>query len=231
MTDASEPAFDWAETDHLDAARARLLAAALPDVAFDGWSERTLANAIATSGVDAGLARLAFPRGALDMALYFHDDADRRMVEALATAPLEQMRMRERVTFAVRKRLELVAQDREAVRRGVSLFALPIHAAEGARAVWRTADMIWTTLGDASQDANWYSKRAILAGVVSSTLLYWLGDTSEGFQKTWDFLDRRIAGVMRFEKVKAQINDNPLGRLLMAGPNALSKMVRPPRRA
>jgi len=66
---------------------------------------------------------------------------------------------------------------------------------------------------------------------VSSTLLYWLGDTSEGFQKTWDFLDRRIAGVMRFEKVKAQINDNPLGRLLMAGPNALSKMVRPPRRA
>ena len=235
MTDAAEPqidpAFDWAETDHIDAARARLLAAALPDVAFDGWSERTLASAIATSGVDAGLARLAFPRGALDLALYFHDDADRRMVEALATAPLEQMRMRERVTFAVRKRLELVADDREAVRRGVALFALPIHAAEGARAVWRTADMIWTTLGDASQDANWYSKRAILAGVVSSTLLYWLGDTSEGFQKTWDFLDRRIAGVMRFEKVKAQINGNPLGRLLMAGPNALSKMVRPPRRA
>ncbi len=236
MTDAAQPDApqsqdDWMGADPLDDARARLLAAALPDVPFDGWSERTLANAIVASGVDAGLARQAFPRGALDMALYFHDDADRRLIAALSAAPLDQMRMREKVSFAVRKRLELVAADREAVRRGVTLFALPIHAAEGARAIWRTADAIWTTLGDASQDANWYSKRAILAGVVSATVLYWLGDTSEGFQKTWDFLDRRIEGVMRFEKLKAQVNDSPLGRLVMAGPNALSKMVRPPRRA
>lgn len=219
------------ETDHIAEARSRLLSAALPNVPFDGWSERTLAQAVAQSGVDAGLARLAFPRGAIDLAVFFHDDGDARLRQALATAPLQQMRMRERVAFAVRKRLEIAARDREAVRRGATLFALPIHAGDGARCVWRTADTIWTALGDESQDANWYSKRAILSGVYSATTLYWLGDQSEGFQATWDFLDRRIEGVMRFEKFKAQANANPLGRLIMAGPNALAKLVKAPRRA
>jgi ubiquinone biosynthesis protein COQ9 len=221
------------DTDTIDAvaeAKARILAAALPNVPFDGWSERALADAVAQSGVEPGLARVAFPRGAIDLALFFHEDGDARMVQALAAAPLTQMRMREKVAFAVRTRLEIAGQHREAVRRGVTLFALPIHTAEGARALWRTADTIWTALGDASEDGNWYSKRAILAGVYSATVLYWLGDESEGRRATWAFLDRRIEGVMRFEKIKAQINATALGRLLMTGSNALSKMMRPPRR-
>ncbi|MFN3612993.1 MAG: COQ9 family protein [Rubrimonas sp.] len=219
------------EHDHIAQARALILTAALPNVPFDGWSEKTLTDAVAAAGVDPGLAKLAFPRGPVDLALFFHDDGDARLAQALAAAPLDQMRVREKVAFAVRKRLEIVAAHREAVRRGVTLFALPIHAADGARAIWRTADTIWTALGDQSQDGNWYSKRAILSGVYSATVLYWLGDDSEGSQATWAFLDRRIEGVMRFEKFKAQLNGSALGRLAMAGPNALSRMMRAPRQA
>lgn len=221
---------DWTETDHIADARARILAEALPNVPFDGWSEQTLRAAVVASGVDAGLSRLAFPRGPIDLALYFHYSGDAKLAEELARAPLESMRMRERVAFAVRRRLELVAGEREAVRRGATLFALPIHAADGARAIWHTADVIWTALGDASEDANWYSKRAILSAVYSATVLYWLGDHSEGSANTWEFLDRRIEGVMRFEKLKASVASNPLGRALMIGPNALSKLLRAPRR-
>lgn len=219
------------EADHLDETRARVLEAALPDVAFDGWSERTLRTAVEASGVDPGLARIAFPRGAVDLALFFHYDADRRLAATLAAAPLPEMRVRERVAFAVRKRLELVARDREAVRRGATLFALPMYAPDGARAIWHTADVIWTALGDLSDDANWYTKRAILSGVYGSTVLFWLGDTSEGFSATWAFLDRRIEGVMTFERLKARINGNPIGRLAMVGPNLAARLVRPPRRA
>jgi ubiquinone biosynthesis protein COQ9 len=222
---------DRSEDDHIAETRARVLEAALPNVAFDGWTERTLRAAIEESGVDAGLARLAFPRGALDLAIFFHDRGDALLREELGRAALGDMRIREKIAFAVRRRLELVARDREAVRRGATLFALPPYAPEGARAVWRTADTIWSALGDTSDDSNWYTKRAILAGVYSSTALFWLGDSSDGFRDTWAFLDRRIEGVMQFEKFKAAVNGNPLGRLLMTGPNMLSKMVRPPRRA
>ena len=42
------------------------------------------------------------------------------------------------------------------MRRGTTLFALPTHTADGAKAIWGTADKIWNTLGDTSDDVNWY---------------------------------------------------------------------------
>ena len=222
---------EGAAASGLDGTRDAILDAALPDIAFDGWSERVLREATERAGVDPALARSAFPRGAVDLALHFHDRYDRRLAEELAGAEMGDMRMRDRIAFAVRRRLELVAAHREAVRRGATLFALPMYAGDGARAVWRTADTIWTALGDASQDANWYSKRAILTGVYSSTVLFWLGDESDRFENTWAFLDRRIDGVMQIEKMRAAIESNPVGRLLMTGPNLAAKLIRPPRRA
>jgi ubiquinone biosynthesis protein COQ9 len=119
--------------------------------------------------------------------------------------------------------------DREAVRRAGTLFALPMHAADGARALWGTADAIWRALGDTSADLNWYTKRATLSGVYAATVLYWLGDDSPGHQATWEFLDRRIEDVMQVEKLKAAVMDNPLARSLMAGPMKLAERIRPPR--
>ena len=107
------------------------------------------------------------------------------------------------------RRLELVAGDREAVRRGVALFALPHHAADGARAIWHTADTIWTALGDDSRDFNWYSKRTTLSAVYSSALLYWLGDETPGASATREFVGRRIDNVMQIEEVKARIREQP----------------------
>jgi ubiquinone biosynthesis protein COQ9 len=94
--------------------------------------------------------------------------------------------------------------------------------------LWETADAIWTALGDASDDLNWYSKRAILSGVYSSTVLYWLGDQSAGHAATWAFLDRRIEEVMRFETLKRRVRENRVLGPLMAGPDWLAKQVRAP---
>ncbi len=133
----------------------------------------------------------------------------------------------ERIAAAVRFRLEAVP-DKELVRRGMTLFSLPTHAADGAKALWQTCDLIWDTLGDSSEDVNWYTKRATLSGVYSSTLLFWLGDDSPDHQKTWEFLDRRIDNVMQFEKIKAQVNDNPLFKPFLAVPNWLAGQVKAP---
>ncbi len=216
------------EDDHISATRDRLIETALPHVVFDGWSSATLGAAITESGVDAGLARLAFPRGGIDMALAFHRRADRTLADELAAADLEDMSVRDRIAHSVRRRIELVAEHRDAVRRGATLLALPFHAAEGARAIWETADIIWTACGDTATDFNWYTKRMILGSVYSATVLYWLGDASPNFANTWAFLDRRIEDIMRFEKTKAQLNENPLVRAAMWGPMQVLNMVRAP---
>ena len=210
-----------------EAAADRVLDAALMHVAFDGWTDATFRAAIADSGVDTSLAKALFPRGGLDLAIAYHRRGDNLMREALAKTDLSSMRFRDRVAHAVRLRIEAV-EDREAVRRGTTLFALPLNAAEGARLIWGTADAIWDALGDTSRDLNWYTKRATLSGVYSSTVLYWLGDDSLGNQATWDFLDRRIEDVMRFEKVKAQLRENPLSKAILSGPLKFMENIRRP---
>ena len=212
----------------MEAARTRLLDAALPHVAFDGWSETAFKAALADSGTAPGLARALFPRGGVDLALAYHRRGDDQMRMALAATDLAALRFRDRIASAVRLRLDHA--DREILRRGAALFALPRHASDGAAAIWGTADAIWTALGDPSRDLNWYTKRASLSAVYAATLLYWLGDDSPGQQATWDFLDRRIENVMRFEGIKARFRENPLGKALLAGPLKILERVRAPQR-
>lgn len=205
-----------------------LLDAALMHVPFDGWSETAFKAAIQDVDISPALARGLFPRGAIDLAAAYHRRGDGAMIAALTARDLSEMRFRDRVALAVRLRIELV-EDKEAVRRGVTLFALPMHAAEGAKLIWGTADHIWTALGDTSRDINWYTKRATLSGVYSSTVLYWLGDDSLDNQATWAFLDRRIDDVMQIEKVKAQVRKAPgLGRLIKGAESILHR-VKPPK--
>jgi len=205
----------------------QLLQAALVHVPFDGWTPATFDAALADSGIESAVATALCPRGAVDLAVYYHQKADAAMVAQLAAADLDGMKFRDRVAAGVRYRLEAVS-DKEAVRRGTTLFALPSYAADGAKLIWGTADAIWTALGDTSEDVSWYTKRATLSGVYSATVLYWLGDTSEGHAQTWAFLDRRIENVMQFEKLKAQVNDNPVLSKLLAGPNWLMGHVKAP---
>jgi ubiquinone biosynthesis protein COQ9 len=210
-----------------DMMKDRVLDAALAHVPFDGWSDRTLHAALGDAGVAPGLGRALFPRGGVDLALTYHARGDAGMLARLAATDLGALRFRDRIAAAVRARLD--EADPELVRRGTTLFALPMHAADGARAIWTTADRIWTALGDTSQDLNWYTKRATLSAVYASTVLYWLGDTSPGHQDSWAFLDRRIDGVMQFEKLKSGLRDNPLGKMVMNGPGRVLDRIRAPR--
>ena len=207
-----------------------LLDAALMHVPFDGWSDAALAAALEDTGLDTTTAKAVFPRGAVDMALAYHARGDAQMLAALQAADLGDMRFRDRVAYAVRLRLEVV-EDKELVRRGMTLFALPPYAADGARALWQTADHIWQALGDTSQDVNWYTKRATLSAVYSATVLYWLGDTSEGDAATWAFLDRRIDNVMQIETLKAKARTNPAVSRLLQGPLGLLGRIRAPGQA
>src|SRR5438034_3090427 len=89
-----------------DSERDRLIAAILPDVAFDGWSRHALRLAARRAGVPAGEALALFPRGAADLVAEFSRWADRRMVERLGD---DGGRLSERVALALKLRFEVLA--------------------------------------------------------------------------------------------------------------------------
>jgi ubiquinone biosynthesis protein COQ9 len=190
---------------HADDVRAKILAEALPHVAFDGWSDKTLREAAERVEASDADLKAAFPRGPIDAIVAFSGDADARAAEAIKAADLKSMKVRERVTFGARARIDAVAEHKEAARKAAAVLALPQNAIDGATCVYRTVDTIWRGIGDTSADFNFYTKRALLAGVYTSTMLYWFADTSEDAKDTWKFLDNRIADVMQIEKVKSQV--------------------------
>lgn len=204
-----------------------LLDAILPQVVFDGWSPDAFKSAAKDSGISLERAREICPRGAIDLAVLFHKQGDAAMVAKLSDADLSNMRFRDKIAYAVRLRLDVV-EDREVVRRGTALFALPHMAPEGSKLIWGTADAIWTALGDTSDDVNYYTKRATLSAVYGSVVLYWLGDNSDGATATTEFIDRRIDNVMQFESFKAALNRNPLTKPFASVLGHLTSRIKAP---
>lgn len=181
------------------------LAPGIADAAvFDGWSDAALASAAELEGADVDVARLALPGGAMDMIAAWIETVDAAMAAVLAPERLAAMTIRERIRTLVQFRLDAVAGREEALRRALAIMAMPQNAARAARLGWSSADVMWRLAGDTATDWNHYSKRAILAGIYAATLAVFVGDESEGKADTRAFLDRRIEGVMRFEKVKAK---------------------------
>ncbi|MFV2002982.1 MAG: COQ9 family protein [Paracoccaceae bacterium] len=210
--------------------REKLLDAALLHVPFDGWGSAGLNAGARDISVSTKAAQALFPRGAPEMAQAFHQRGDDAMAARMNAPATGTMRYSEKVAAAVWFRLEAVG-DKDVARRSMTLFSLPQNAPDGARLIWGTADRIWCALGDTSDDVNWYSKRAILAGVYASSLLFWLGDNSPGQSASRDFVNRRIANVMQFEKFKSRLRDDPAVSRLMKIPNSFLSRIRAPERA
>lgn len=184
-----------------------VLAAALPHAAFDGFTDSVLQKAGEEAGVDkTALARL-FEGGPISLVEFYSAWADGEMESRLAATDLKAMKIRERIAAAVKARLAVLAPNKEAARRAAALLSLPMHAALGARLVYRTVDAMWRAAGDTSTDFNFYTKRGILAGVYGSTAMRWFNDAGEDEKATDEFLAARIENVMQFEKFKAKAKD------------------------
>ncbi len=182
------------------------LASAIADAAtFDGWSDDAIVAAAVEKGADPDVARLAFPGGAMDMIAAWIETVDAGMSEALKAEALAKMPIRERIRSLVQFRLDAIAGQEEALKRATAIMAMPQNVAKALKIGWNSADLMWRLAGDTATDYNHYTKRTILAGIYTATLAVFADDDSEDKAKTRAFLDRRIEGVMKFEKVKAKL--------------------------
>ena len=183
----------------------QLLQSILPHVAFDGWTDAAIESGARDLGVNKSEVDRLFPGGAREIVRHFGDWADREMRATLEEMDLEPMKVRERVSLAVRLRLSALSPHRETVRRTLSYLSLPSNFSIGVRAMYKTVDSIWYAVGDKSADFSFYTKRALLAGVISATTLFWINDKSEDSADSWKFLDRRIADVLKIPVLRSRL--------------------------
>jgi ubiquinone biosynthesis protein COQ9 len=222
MTSSTPQTEDWAK-----AAEDRLLDAAVGLAPDSGWTARTIRLAASRAGLSEAEASLLLPNGAADLVALLWRRHDARAFAALADLDPRSLKIRERISRAVQARLEAAAEDAPASRRLQGFLALPHHMALGARLLWDTTDAIWRWAGDVATDENHYSKRVILSGVLGPALAIRL---HAGRAAADDYVFRRIADVMAFEKWKAGLPKTDLGFQIAGALGKLRYGVKPPPR-
>lgn len=184
--------------------RRAILDAALPIAAFDGWTRKTLREACAACDLPEGADALYFPDGPLELIGFWASECDAAVEAYLGDLDLSSMKIRDKVTAGVIARLEAIGPHSAAAKRASARLSLPDAIGQGPQQIWTAAHTIWRAIGDISTDYNYYSKRTILSGVIGSSLIAWLGDSSADKADARAFVDARIANVMQFEKAKWQ---------------------------
>ena len=191
--------------DSLDALRLSLAPALADAAAFDGWSMVAVRGAAEAAGVNPDTAEYAFAGGAMAMIEAWVHSVDAAMARALPPEHLATLKIRERIRTLVQFRLDAVAHQKEALRRALAIMAMPQNVARALQLGWHSADAMWRLAGDTATDYNHYTKRLTLGSIYAATLAVFVDDTSPDHAATRAFLERRIEGIMKFEKAKARL--------------------------
>ncbi len=184
-------------------AKREILQEALKNVPFDGWTDAVLRQASRHKGYAAGYEDILFPGGVADLVAFFTEEADREMTLRAEQLPLQDMRIRDRIAAIIWARLEYHTQHKEAIQPTLRFSAL--HGLQASKQLAHTVSTMWYLAGDKATDFNYYSKRFLLSGVYSSTLLFWISDDSENYAETKAFLARRIENVMSIGSIKQRL--------------------------
>lgn len=193
------------QPETLEVLRLQMAPAIADAAAFDGWTAAAVQHAADMADVNRDLAEYAFQDGPMAMIAAWAGHVDARMGATTPAESLAGLPIRERIRRLVMARLDAVAGREEALTRALTIMAMPQNVVAATKLGWRSADRMWRLAGDTATDYNHYTKRAILAGIYAATLHVFARDKSEDKAETRAFLDRRIEGIMRFEKAKGKV--------------------------
>ena len=174
---------------------------------FDGWSDKTLFAAATKADITPKEAKELFPRAGIDLARFYHQYQDQIFFKEFLQIDISNFSHFEKVEIAMKMRFRAMAKNKEGLRKGMAIFAMPMYQIEGINLLWSTCDLIWFNIKDKSAGFSWYSKRITLVSIYLSTLLFFLGDHSSDSRETESFISRRLEDVKKLGVLKVDFAD------------------------
>ena len=187
-----------------------LIKAMLTHVPFDGWTWEAMEQGAIDIGYEkkkTSLERIKifkdlFKNGSIDFIDIFSEIIDIEVKENYNLIEPKPDRVPEKIKKIIMIRLNLCQKYKEAVRSSITLTAIPLNAKRSLNILYRTCNSIWRIAGDKSTDFSFYTRRMSLAAVYTSTLLFWLNDSSHNHIETESFLDRRLNDISKISTFK-----------------------------
>ncbi len=170
----------------------------LTHAGFDGLGMHAFEIALGEfDEYQANILRVLFPSVPNDCLTYAHQYADSVMINAISD---DIKGVRAILFHGLMARYEFMKPYRLAIQKSALHFSLPHQIPLGIRLVADSADALWQRAGDNSVDFNYYTKRALLMGVISATLPVYCNDKTENLHETADFLRHRLDNVVAIGK-------------------------------
>lgn len=174
-----------------------ILAAAYKHVPEHGFSQRALGLGARDAGY-LDISASVLPEGTFSLIRY-HLVSQR---EALA-ARNEELFKREEDQHGIAARVEALTWERlmgnkevlDRWQEALAVMAQPSYVPASLKELAALADEIWFLAGDKAVDPSWYSKRASLSMIYSTSELFMTNDRSPDFVETRQFLQRRLGEV------------------------------------
>jgi ubiquinone biosynthesis protein COQ9 len=181
---------------------------ALKNINFDGWTKETILTGFVSNKINVDDYEILFPNGIIDTIIHFADLSDRLMIKEFKETDYTDLRTPDKIKQLLLCRFRVLNPNKEAVRKSIACLALPKNSKFALKALYKTTDEIWRTVGDRSTDISFYTKRGILAGVYSTTKMSWLGSHDPDLSKVEEFIERRLKNVKLLGSITKPIKEN-----------------------
>ena len=187
-----------------------LIRAMLTHVPFDGWTWESMEQGAKDIGFEKKktpslrmkIFKDLFKNGSIDFIDIFSEMIDLEVKEKYELIDSKPERIPDKIKKIIMIRLNLCEKYKEAVRSSISLTAIPKNTKLSFNILYRTCNSMWRIVGDKSTDFSFYTRRMSLAAVYTSTLLFWLNDSSHNHIETESFLDRRLNDISKISTFK-----------------------------
>lgn len=183
-------------------------------IPFEGCNDHALAIALDNAKLPREYADLLFPAGIKDLFDFYADETIAKMIMKVNELILPNMKVRDKILRSIQILFAINLEHKQALKRMVAYFLIPTHIKQGVKLTWRAADKIWYNIGDKSIDYNFYTKRLILAKIISASFIFWLNDESDNYENTEKFIAKKIAATSKIGELKKVVKKIPFVRLL-----------------
>ena len=186
----------------------KIIITALKNINFDGWNKETILEGFISNKIKVEDYELLFPNGIVDTIIHFADMSDRLMIKEFKRTDNSELRTPDKIKQLLIYRFKILNPYKEAVRKSIAILALPKNSKFALSALYKTTDEIWRAVGDRSTDFSFYTKRASLASVYSTTKMSWLGSLDPDLSKVEEFIDRRLKNLKLLGSITKPLKEN-----------------------
>jgi ubiquinone biosynthesis protein COQ9 len=172
---------------------------------FNGWNQELLDYANNQAKKYTSIKNFIPISSAKELVKYFLEDNDQKMLAELREKKIEELPIREKIKQALLIRFNL--HQKEIIKYSCKFLIHPNNADLSFSSLAGSCDVIWRFAGDKSTDFNYYSKRLLLAGIYSSSIVYYLSKEDISDSELEDFISNRIENGMSINKIKSKIKE------------------------